>query len=115
MCAASSSGCRKTKTKTCSRYCHPEFLVSELLFEFVQQLNGLFDNLLARAASHVAVQTGPNLVAAQVVSFVVRDIANPVVGQLGDNRVGEWALPFDVHAQCGEVLARHSDDGDVAD
>src|SRR5207302_4485422 len=60
-------------------------------------------------------QAGPGLVTAQLVRFQIGQVPNPVVGQLGDERVAEGGAFLNVASQLCEKLGGHADDGDVAD
>ena len=60
-------------------------------------------------------KTGPNLVAAEFVSLEIRQVTDPVIGELGDVYVTKGRAVFDVEAELGEIFAGHADEGDVAD
>jgi hypothetical protein len=48
------------------------------------------------------------------VTFEVREITDPVVGQFGDVRVAKGRAVFDVEAELGEILGGDTDDNDIA-
>src|SRR6185503_3036285 len=83
--------------------------------QFLEQLHRFIGDAFACAGLGVTVKAGPGLVAAEAVAFAVRQVANPVVGQFGHERVRKRRTAFDIHAERSEILRGHADDCHVPD
>ena len=82
--------------------------------QFLQHSDGLIHDALAGAFLCVAVVAGPYLVAAELVGIAIRQIADPVVGQLGNVGVSKGGTVFNIQTQLGKKLPRHTDDRNIA-
>src|SRR5687768_13297932 len=85
------------------------------LRQFLQHRDNLIGDALARAGFRVAMITRPNLIAAQLVSFEIWQISDPVIGQFRDIGVAKWRTILDVEAQLREIFGWNSGDRHIAD
>ena len=74
--------------------------------QFLEHGDGFIDDPLAGAGFGVTVETGPALVAAELVAFLVRNVTDPIVGQFRDISVAEGRTVFDVQAQLRDYSRR---------
>ena len=63
----------------------------------------------------IAVHAHPGLIAAELVPFAVGQVADPIIGQFGDQRILDRRALLDVDAQRREIFGRHADNRHVAD
>src|SRR6185503_14666816 len=57
--------------------------------QFLEHGDGFIDDAFAGAGFGVTVETGPALIAAELVAFLVRNVTDPIVGQFRDVSVAE--------------------------
>src|SRR4029078_6386193 len=81
----------------------------------LQHINGFINQPLARPRFSIAVIPCPDLIPAQFMNLAVRDVADPVVGELGNVGIAKRRAVLYVDSQLSEQLGGNSDSGDVPD